>query len=85
MNVFSGNSSRKNNLVNSLMDDSHMIYTMTNEEVIEVLSIEHQPPKGCGGWTRRISSDRSKNLWEENYADFVACDGMPAQGTQEYS
>jgi hypothetical protein len=62
-----------------------MIYTTADAKVIEVLSIEHQPSKGCYGWTRLISTDRSKNVWEQNYTDFEACDGMPAQGTKEYT
>ncbi len=73
--------SRKNNLNNLLLDDSHMIYMMTDWKVIEVLSIEHQPRTGCGGW----SSDRSKYKWEVNYADFETCDGIPAKGTKEYN
>jgi hypothetical protein len=27
----------------------------------------------------------SRDVWEENYADFVACDSMPAKGTPEYN
>jgi hypothetical protein len=66
MNMFPGSSGRKNNLVNLLLDDPYMIYVMTDAKAIEVLSIGHQPHKGCGGWMRRISSDRRKNMWDEN-------------------
>ncbi len=79
MNMFSGNSSKKKNLINLLPDDPHMTYTRTDEKVIELLSIEHQPHKG------HRSSDRSKDKWDENYTEFKACDGMPAKGTKEYT
>ncbi len=26
-----------------------------------------------------------RDAWEENYADFKACDGMPVKGTKEYN
>jgi hypothetical protein len=39
MNMISGNSSRKNNLINLLLDDPHIIHKMTGAKVIEVLSI----------------------------------------------
>jgi hypothetical protein len=57
-----------------------MIYATTDEKVIDVLSIEPQPHKGHGGWTE----DRIRDMWDENYTDFEACDGMPAKGTKEY-
>ncbi len=60
MNMFSGNSSRKSNLSKLLLDDPHMIYTTTDEKIIELVSIIHQPRKGNGGRTeeeRRRSSD----------------------------
>jgi hypothetical protein len=27
----------------------------------------------------------SRDVWEENYADFEACDGLPTKGTKEYN
>jgi hypothetical protein len=39
MSMFSGKSSSKNNLINSLLDDPYMIHATTNEKVIELLSI----------------------------------------------
>ncbi len=80
--MFSGNSSRKNNLINLILDDPHMIYTTTDKKANEELSIKHQHRKRHGRWTgdkRCRSSDRSKDVWEDNYADFKACDGMPAK------
>jgi hypothetical protein len=47
MNMFSGASSGKNNFVSLLLDDPHMIYTTTDEKVIQMLSIQHQHCKGC--------------------------------------
>ena len=54
MNMFSGASSGKNNFVSLLLDDPHMIYTTTDEKVIHMSSIQHQPCK-------------HSNKWEENY------------------
>ncbi len=48
MNMLSGNSSEKSNLVNLLLDNPHIIYSTTDEKVIHMLSIQHQPCKGCG-------------------------------------
>jgi hypothetical protein len=88
MNIFFGDSSRKNNLINLFLDDPHMIHATTNEKVIEMLSIKHQPRKGRVGWIeeeRHRSSARGKDAWEENATDFEACHGMPAKGTKEYN
>ncbi len=32
---------------------------------------------------QKISVMPSRDTWEENYADFEACDGMPVEGTKE--
>jgi hypothetical protein len=51
VNMFTGGSGGNNNLVELVLDDPHMIYTTTDEKVIELLSIEHQPRKGHDKWT----------------------------------
>jgi hypothetical protein len=49
-----------------------MIYTTTDEKVIHMSSIQHQPCK-------------HSNKWEEKYAEFEAHDnGMPANCTKSY-
>ncbi len=88
INMFYCNCSRKNHFINLLLDDPRIIYMTTNKKVIELLSIEHQPRKGCVGWTeedRCRSSDRSKDVWEENFSDFEVCHGMPAKRINEYN
>ncbi len=37
----------------------------------------------CITKTKRVMP--SRDVWEENYADFEACEGMPARGTKEYN
>ncbi len=91
MSMFSGDSCSKDNLINLLLDDPYMIYVSTNEKIIELFSNKHQPHKGPQprkgrGWTeedRLRISYRIKDVWDENYADFEACDGMPGNGTKE--
>ena len=34
---------------------------------------------------QKITVMPSRDVWEENYADFEACEGMPARGTKEYN
>ena len=43
MNMFTGDSSGENNLVKLLHDDPHMIYSKTDEKVIQLFSIKHKP------------------------------------------
>ncbi len=47
---------QKNNLVYLSLDDPHMFYAITDEKVIQVLSIQHQPHKGRGRWTEEEMS-----------------------------
>jgi hypothetical protein len=64
MNMFSGNSSRKNNLINLLLDDPHMIHATTNDKVIEMLSIDHHAWKGRARWTEE--ERHRSSTWEKN-------------------
>jgi hypothetical protein len=34
---------------------------------------------------QKITVMPSRDVWEENCADFKACDGMPVRGTKEYN
>jgi hypothetical protein len=77
MNMFTGKSNGKNNLVKLVLDDPHMICTMTDERIIQLLGIKHKPHKGCG---KKSSSD-SSDKWEEHFAAHL---GMPAKGSVLY-
>ena len=78
MNMFSGNSSGKNNLVKLVLDDTHMIYSTAAEKVIQLLSIKRKPCKGRGKWTEEErKSHLISNKWEEQFAELEAHDRMP--------
>ncbi len=54
MSMFSGKSSSKNNLINSLLDDPYMIHATTNEKVIALLSIQTSTlQRTRQGWTKQ--------------------------------
>jgi hypothetical protein len=77
-------------ILSIITDWSTYIYATIDEKVIQMLSIQHQLPKGHGKWTEeerkaRLShGSRNSNEWEEKYAEFEAHDGMPAKGTKSY-
>ena len=50
LNIFTCNSSGKSNFVELVVDDQQIIYTTTDEKVIQLLSIihNHKPSKGPG-------------------------------------
>ena len=50
LNIFTCNSSGKSNFVELVVDDQQIIYTTTDEKVIQLLGIKHnhKPSKGPG-------------------------------------
>ena len=73
MNMFTGKSNGKNNLVKLVLDDPHMICATTDERIIQLLGIKHKSHKGRG---KKSSSD-SSDEWEEYFAAHLE---MPAKG-----
>ena len=77
MNLFTSESSGKNNLDKFFIYDPHKIYVTTDEKVIKLLGIEHKLCKKRG--KNRSSSSSSSNPWEEQFVEFEAHARMPRE------